>query len=427
MDLSSRLASLPESELHLLHAAEAAGRRTAVPVYWVGGGVRDLLTGRLSAPDLDLVVEGDLDPFADALAAELDAREVRRSPFLTRELEAALPVRTRIDVARARSERYEAPAELPRVEPAGLAVDLVRRDFTVNSLAIPLHPGFGSRIIDVSGGLDDLDLRALRLHHVRSFADDPSRLLRGVDFEARLGFRLAPATEELARAAVADGALDRLGGVRLRVAALRAFGRPATAGAAWQRADELGLSGAIHPALTRYGAPRAWLPAALSRIGIDPADESPSTELLVLGLVSRLLDRPEAEREEVAGRLDLDSRSSWVLVLGPTRVAAVAASLLRNASASEAHRLLRELSSIELALLADRGTELAEWVERELGEMRAVRLSIDGRSLLERGVAAGPLLGAALARTLDARLDGRIGAAEELEFALAQARPGDPR
>jgi tRNA nucleotidyltransferase (CCA-adding enzyme) len=427
MDLSSRLAGLPESERYLLHAAEAAGRRTSVPVYWVGGGVRDLLTGRLSAPDLDLVVEGDLDPFADALAAELDAREVRRSPFLTRELEAARPVRTRIDVARARAERYDAPAELPRVEPAGLAADLLRRDFTVNSLAIPLHPGFGSRIIDVSGGLDDLGLRALRLHHERSFADDPSRLLRGVDFETRLGFRFAPTTEELARAACAEGALGRLSGARLRAAALRAFGRPATASAAWERADELGLSGAIHLALARRGALRSWFTAALSRIGVDPADESPSTELLVLGLVSRLLDRSEEEREEIAGRLDLDSRSSWVLVLGPTRVAAIAADLHRHVSASEAHRLLRELSRIELALLADRGAEPAEWVERELGEMRAVRLSIDGRSLLERGVAAGPRLGAALARTLDARLDGRIGAEEELEFALAQARPGNPR
>jgi tRNA nucleotidyltransferase (CCA-adding enzyme) len=422
MDLSSRLAALPESERRLLYAAGTAGRIAGAPVYWVGGGVRDLLLGRRARPDVDLVVEGDLDTFTGAFAAEAGARETWRSLFLTRELELDGPGRARIDVARARRETYDGPAALPRVEPADLAADLRRRDFTVNSLAIPLHPDLGRRVVDVSGGLDDLRLRSLRVHHSRSFVDDPTRLLRAVEFESRLGFRLESGTERLLGSALEEAALEPLGPARLRVAALRAFGRRETAAAAWRRAEDLGLPAAIHPALAVARWPESNLARALARLGRDEAGDAPSAETLVFGLAVRLLDSTEETREEVADRLDLDSRSSWALVLGPTRVAAIAGDLAEERTPSEAHRRLRELSMVELALLADRGGAAEDWVERELREMRPLRLSIDGRALLAHGVPAGPRLGAALDRTLAARLDGRIGAAEELGFALAAAR-----
>jgi tRNA nucleotidyltransferase/poly(A) polymerase len=122
-------------------------------------------------------------------------------------------------------------AALPEVRPAALEDDLLRRDFTVNAMALFLGGGAGEAggggevsgggwdlgsLVDVAGGRRDLEAKALRVLHDRSFLDDPTRVLRGVRFEARLGFRLTLESEALARQAVAAGAFARLSGSRLR-------------------------------------------------------------------------------------------------------------------------------------------------------------------------------------------------------------------
>jgi tRNA nucleotidyltransferase (CCA-adding enzyme) len=390
--------------------------------------VRDLLLAPgARPPDLDLVIEGDLERFVEQLAIRLGATRVVRSRFLTCELD--LPGGERVDVARARHERYVAPAALPSVEPAAIEQDLVRRDFTMNSLAIRLLPspgdaGISGTLIDPSGGLADLERRSLRVHHERSFVDDPTRIFRGIDFEARLGLRFDPASERLARDLEARRSLERLSGARLRAALRRAFGNGRTAARALDRAAELGLLSAIHPDLGWSAGKRGTfetIATGLPETEVEAVNGTERVFLLAIALLS-LEARLEARRE-VASRLDLDADSRALLVDGLERLAALR--VTSESRPSSVHRSLARMGELELALVAARGPVEAAWVERERTEMRPLRLAIDGNVLLDRGVASGPAIRRALARTLEARLDGSIAPAGELDFALAVAARGE--
>ncbi|MEB3349494.1 MAG: CCA tRNA nucleotidyltransferase [Cyanobacteriota bacterium] len=194
------LPGLPASLLPLLERCSAGGRLALV-----GGAVRDLLLHRehndpwRGVPDLDLVVEA-----ADGAGAAGLARRLRRElgpagvpywqehgTYGTVELELALPGGPlMLDVATARRERYPVPGENPQVSPGRLEDDLARRDFSINAMALLIGSGNGT-LLDPHGGRRDLAARQLRFLHDNSVADDPTRLLRGARYAARLDFRLA--------------------------------------------------------------------------------------------------------------------------------------------------------------------------------------------------------------------------------------------
>ena len=103
-----------------------------VPVYLVGGAVRDMLRGTRSG-DLDLAVDGDAAAVAAELAGRLGGTAITHERFGTATVRAE---ELTADLATARREVYERPGALPTVEPAPLAEDLGRRDFTINAMAV---------------------------------------------------------------------------------------------------------------------------------------------------------------------------------------------------------------------------------------------------------------------------------------------------
>jgi len=437
-EILARFRRLPGERLALLECAAEVATACGCGLYWVGGGVRDLWLGR-SELDVDLVVEGDLAPFAERFAERLGSALLSHPQFLTAELEA--PGGVRVDLARARSESYAAPATLPRVEPDSLARDLVRRDFTVNCLALALAPDFGERLIDPCQGLEDLSLGRLRTLHPASFEDDPTRLLRGVEFEARLGFAFAPETWREAERAVAHGAFALLSPARRTDALRRALGRPESASAVLHRLRDVGWLPAIVSevrtagAAARFTAPERFDAARRARAEAGPPSGGGgrlekvgtfSLALLCLGL-----DLEAAQRQRLVRRLTLSAREQALLALGPERVGAALAALPATGASlrpSAVHRALGGLTGEELAVVAARSPETREWVRREYADLRRVRLAIGGRELMAAGLGAGPALGRALELTLEAKLDGRLGAEGELGFALRtlgeEAAPG---
>jgi tRNA nucleotidyltransferase (CCA-adding enzyme) len=189
----------------------AEATRAKARVLLVGGPVRDLLLG-LPVLDIDLLVSDQLERVARTAAEKLGAELVVRPRFLTATLRGP---DYSFDLASARSESYAQPGALPEVAPTDLADDLRRRDFTVNSMALPLGSRSGQTLIDPMGGLRDLERRQLRTLHDASFRDDPTRLFRAARYAARLRFRLAAPTARLARAAVEGGALESISGDRI--------------------------------------------------------------------------------------------------------------------------------------------------------------------------------------------------------------------
>jgi len=182
-------------------------------VFIVGGFVRDLFLG-VSNFDVDMVVEGDAVTFARTLAEQLSCSILVHRRFGTAVIQS--PEGFKVDIATARREVYEKPAALPVVIAGAIRDDLFRRDFTINAMAICINSVDYGRVFDFYGGMDDLKKRLVRALHSLSFIDDPTRILRAVRFEQRLGFSIEKETYGWMRAAARSGMLEVVHKHRLR-------------------------------------------------------------------------------------------------------------------------------------------------------------------------------------------------------------------
>ena len=352
---------------------ETVRAATREPVYVVGGAVRDLLLGRGRA-DLDLVVEGD----AEVLAARLGLEPVAHERFGTAKV---VLEGHDVDIAGARTETYAHPGALPEVAAAeDIEADLARRDFTINAMAIALAEP--SRLIDPSGGRDDLAAGLLRLLHPLSLNDDPTRAIRAARYAARLDFAPEPETAKLLRGAdLAAVSAER------REAELRRLAAESTAPRGFALLGEWGVV-----ALRPGGAELA------ARVGA-------------------LLGQPDWDF--------VGDRAAAVLTaaLGVSAGDADVLAAARPSQPSEAVALAARRDPVELAVARALG---AEWLDDYVSDWRRVELEIRGEDLLTAGVAPGPAIGRGLAAALQAKLDGQAGGREqELAAALAAARAGD--
>ncbi len=199
-----------------------------VNIYLIGGVVRDLILKR-KIFDLDIVVEGDAIAFAKKLASLLSVKLRQHHSFGTatiyfgqHKIDASTklsidPERSRrVDFATARIESYSHQGALPKVSPASLAKDLLRRDFTINAMAISLNKADYGKLVDRCNGLEDSKKGLIRVLHPKSFQDDPTRILRAIRFEQRFSFRIEPATLKLIKKALASKSLELVGPHRLR-------------------------------------------------------------------------------------------------------------------------------------------------------------------------------------------------------------------
>ena len=173
----------------ITHLADLAADR-ASPLYIVGGRVRDLLLERPAA-DLDLVVEGDALELVRALALDQGGEAVVHPRFGTATYRNGT---LRFDLATARTETYSRPGVLPDVRPGPIEEDLARRDFTVNAMALRLSPPDAGTLLDRFGSRQDVEDGLIRVLHDGSFVDDPTRTMRAIRYEQRLGFEIEPST-----------------------------------------------------------------------------------------------------------------------------------------------------------------------------------------------------------------------------------------
>jgi tRNA nucleotidyltransferase (CCA-adding enzyme) len=392
-DLRERLRELPCGERLLEAAAGLSG------VHLVGGAVRDLVLGRTPS-ELDVVVEGDIEPLAARLAAGGEARPVAHERFATATVRVG---ECRWDLASARAETYSRPGSLPDVRAAAtLEQDLLRRDVTINALALDLADGT-LRGAPHAGA--DLAARRLRVLHDASFTDDPTRLWRVARYAARLGFDIEPHTARLAAEAVAGGALEPVAGPRIGNELRLALAEPDPV-AALDAAVAIGAAPWLAPdrALTERAI--ALLPPGEGR-----------RDLLVLAAA---LPAPVAD-DALLARLEFTAGERAIVRASVAAPALEADDPAAPQPGSELARALRDLPVEAVALAGARGAPQA--ARRWLDELRHVTLQITGADLLAAGVAEGPDVGRRLQAVLDRRLDGALapGRAAELAAALAVA------
>lgn len=234
--------NLPEELLTLAEKLVALTVSRKQPLYLVGGVVRDLLLGMPNL-DLDFAVEGDAIELAKELAQSTGGKLTTHPMFNTAKIRLG---KWSIDIAMARTETYTKPGTLPTVKPGTLKTDLFRRDFTINAMAICLNPTKYGELIDIYGGLDDLQNKLICVLHEKSFIDDATRIWRAIRYEQRLGFKIEPETLKLLKRDVLM--LKTVGGYRLK-RELELVLKEKAPEKALLRAGKLGALKELHPAL----------------------------------------------------------------------------------------------------------------------------------------------------------------------------------
>ncbi len=189
---------VPENIREISQEVGRIAKDLGFKAYLVGGCVRDILLKK-EVWDLDFVIEGDAVKVAKELADKYGVPFHPFEEFKTAHLKIG---NFKIEFATARREKYERPGAYPVVENASIKEDLLRRDFTINALALSVNPEDFGTIIDFFGGLRDLKEGIIRILHPLSFIEDPVRILRALRFAGRFGFKLSKSTEKLLKQAV---------------------------------------------------------------------------------------------------------------------------------------------------------------------------------------------------------------------------------
>ena len=409
--LSSRVVGV------LRHLGEI-GEELALPIYVVGGFVRDLLLG-IENLDIDVTVEGDGILFAESFAVRFGCRCKSHQKFGTAVI--VFPDGFKIDVASTRVEYYESPGALPTVERSSLKRDLYRRDFTINTLAIRLNtPEFGV-LIDYFGAQRDMQERAIRVLHNLSFVEDPTRVFRAIRFELRLGFHIVRHTENLIKNAVKMNFLEKLGGKRLLTELVLIF-REKEPLRAVERLAELGLLRFVHPDLVLAADNRRLLAETqqvvfwFDLLFLERAFEKWVVYFLALcdplsneqfrGTCTRL-----SVGEHYREKLCEMRQKAWEVL----KTMEVRTARRGTVERSAIYAWLRDLPvEVLLYMMAKTGSEkVKKAISLYFTQLQGVRPLISGDDLKTMGVPPGPLYGTILETVLTARLNNRVQSRED--------------
>jgi tRNA nucleotidyltransferase (CCA-adding enzyme) len=392
--------------------------------YVVGGFVRDLFLYRTNE-DLDIVIEGDGIAFAKKYAKFVNARIHSYEKFGTAVI--IFPDGFKIDVASARMEYYKFPAALPTVEMSSIKLDLFRRDFTVNTLAIQLKPDKFGLLIDFFSAQKDIKEKSIRVLHNLSFVEDPTRVFRAIRFEQRFGFSIGKLTSGLIENAVKMNFFKRLSGRRV-FAELRQILEEKNPLDAIKRLDEYNLLSVVHPSIELNNQMISLFNSVKKVLSWHDLLflEEPYMRWAVYFLaLTRHCDKETAD--EICIRIELAPR--YKTILYKERFEADRSMLwMERDLPTKNSTIFKHLAvfRIELILYMMAATK-HETVKRSISNyvtrLRYIDTSVTGKDLKKMGLEPGPIYREILQAVLDAKLDGQLKTRnDELDFVKAYVR-----
>jgi tRNA nucleotidyltransferase (CCA-adding enzyme) len=394
--------SLSKDRLDLLHRLAEEAEARQMPLYIVGGSVRDLVLGR-RLNDFDLTVEGDAIALARSLASKHGGGVTAHQKFGTAKWFLPEPLKTdhdTLDLISARSETYKHPAALPTVKLGSLGDDLRRRDFTINALAVRLDGSHFGELRDDLNGLDDLQKGMIRVLHPRSFIDDPTRMYRAVRYEGRYGFKIAQDT--LALIPQARPFVEKLSAQRIRHELDLILEEP-NAVSILKRLDKLDLLSVIHPGLANFNQ------SDLATVKSEEAVLQNRNSRWILWLMHLKDQEIEFLNERLHFPADLLKvlHSAALLKANLTAVVGLKPSKVVEFLESYSIKALEVLSS------AVQDEEIKNILTKYLSEWWYVKPKTTGHDLKKRGIPPGPKYTEILRRLRAAWLDGEVKSEEE--------------
>ncbi|MEW6607116.1 MAG: DHHA1 domain-containing protein [bacterium] len=418
--------NLPQPIQDILKLLGEIGDGLKMNVYVVGGIVRDLLLGKPTF-DLDIVVEGNGIEFARELSQRIAGSYKSHERFKTATV--VFPDGLKIDIATARKEVYDHPAALPRVTTGGIYDDILRRDFTINALAIQLNPTYFGNLIDFVGGEKDLKEGLIEILHDKSFIDDPTRIFRAIRFTSRGNFKLSDNTKNLIIKSATKDLFLQLAKQRLRNELILILNDD-NPDSAFLQLQELNILKYIHP-LLQIGENQSLLFKKITHtlfyleliIEHKPIDK---WLIYLLGLIDGL---SKEEASEFMHHLKFTKLQQKTVITDKEESQLLIDYLKRYRDPSPA-AIYNRLTGIPLEVLvfimakvdAFENKEIASCIKKQivffLTELSKVKLSISGDDLKKLGIEPGPVYKEIFDKVLSAKLNGKLKTKEdELEHA----------
>jgi len=423
-DLSNLIrARLKEDYINLLDLIAETAAHDQVDVYIVGGFVRDLLCD-IENLDIDLVVEGDGIRFAKKLADKHNGRTVNYEKFGTSTL--TLDGLPSIDVATARTEYYPHPAALPEVKPSSIKLDLARRDFTINSMAIQLNRQGLFFLIDLFGGETDLEDGLIKVLHDQSFVDDPSRIFRAIRFEQRFDFCIESKTKNLIESAIEKNFIGRLSGDRL-ISEIKILLNESDKVKCIERMRELLLLQKMAPEI--FDDKLRWIilkkiDSALIWADMVPMPKKPEA-WFVYFYVLFMVDNSEIFEvmmirlnfpNNVYDRMCLDRKNFVESMLCLNNEKDLRPSEIYDAFSKQSPEV------VILLLVVCSSERIKKYVELYFNEYcKSAAIELNGNDLIEMGIKPGPIFNDVLKALREARVNGQVTSLDE-EIALVETR-----
>ena len=395
----------------LLQEIGMFGEETHRPVYVVGGFVRDLLIERENL-DIDIVVEGDAVDFACQLAKMWEGQVQPHHQFKTAAITRSDGLK--LDFVSARNETYSSPGALPSVEYGTIVEDLLRRDFSINALAIQLRPDTFGELVDCTDGLRDLRARHIRTLHKRSFVDDPTRIFRAIRYEGRYNFQITENDQKQMLDAIKQGVLNLISGQRIRNEIDHILSEEA-APQMVNRMSDFDLLGAIHP--TWKIPPNFDVLWTAAGQAIEWASTSLPNDPINTGAIfwMTLLTSSDAI-EGVNNQLALENQL-YAKLSAQTQLEHDLNALSTSSKPSEVYQLLNPypLESLVFGMMQ---SNQPDWSVGKIGDyltnLRSVQPLVTGEDLIQRGLKPSRAFSDLLWKAFAAQLNGQVSTTQEI-------------
>ncbi|MDR3231635.1 MAG: CBS domain-containing protein [Synergistaceae bacterium] len=401
-------ASFPPRVLNLLRRIGERAESLGMRAYIVGGAVRDILKGEKNV-DLDICVEGDAETLVHAWD-EPGCRGIVHGRYKTGTL--VFPDDLKVDIATARREFYEYAAAMPEVSSDSLKQDLARRDFSINAMAVSLSAVDWGTLTDFYDGRRDLREGFLRVLHNLSFVEDPSRILRGIRLEQRMGLKFEDNTLRLLHSAIRGGLPEKLSGPRVRMELEIDF-RERLPRRIVTRMRELGIWESLFPGL-RVG-PAAekkmrrlqTILSAAGRTKLDFKDQEWLTYMAVL-----LSESPVTVQSAVMDRLNFTPPERKILTESLAALPSIEQffAMKRTPLSSEVYLFLKNYLPVQLlyCMASAKRHRTRRWIAHHALSLSSLKGELTGRDMLKMGYQAGPWVGELLEQVRLERMDGKL-------------------
>jgi len=395
--------------LNILQTIGEVAAGIGYSAYVIGGFVRDLFLYRTNE-DIDIVIEGDGIAFAKKYAAKYSARVHAYGKFGTAVI--IFPDGFKIDVASARMEYYKFPAALPTVEMSSIKLDLFRRDFTVNTLAIHLNKDRFGTLIDFFSAQKDIKEKSIRVLHNLSFVEDPTRVFRAIRFEQRFGFTIGKLTAGLIKNAVKMDFLKQLSGRRI-FNELRQILEEENPIPAVKSLNDYNLLKTVHPSI-KINSKLIPLLNSVKKVfswhDLLFLEESYLKWAVYFMFLIRHCDKKTSEK--ICLRLELAPCYRTIICTERFKADECLLLLERNNQITNSF-IYKQLSGFKTELILymmalTKQERIKKAISHYFTKLRYVNTSVTGKDLMKMGIKPGPIYREILEAVLEAKLNGKI-------------------